>query len=109
MKGMMKMKNKLDYNIRQGRAFNFTEVLDSLELTYRANLKADIDSFDAWEDVQAETYNDEIVTRNILETYAKCGYLEDEELSSMIEYAKNIRLEMLEILEKEGEKNGKEV
>lgn len=94
------MKTNLDYNIRSGRAFNFVEKLDDLELKYRATLKASIDTFDSWDDVQAETYNDELLMRNTIETYGDLGYLEKEEVESMVEYARKIRLEMLDALDK---------
>lgn len=100
------MKNFLDYNVRSGRHLNMTEVLDDLETAYIANLHASIDAFSSYDEVQAETFNDEGVIKAILSTYNKCGYIEDEELTSMLEEAKRIRLNVLEEMEKENE-NGK--
>lgn len=90
------MKELLDYNVRCGKHLNMTEVLDDLLTAYMANLKASIDAFSAYDEVSAETYNDECTCRAILSTYNKCGYIEDEELTAMLEEAKRIRLNILD-------------
>ena len=99
------MKNALDYNVRCGKHVNMTQKLEDLEDQYRRNLETSIESFDSYDAVQAETYNDEIVCKAILDTLCEFGYLESEECSNLHELVAKIRLEVLdEKIGKDGEK-----
>ena len=98
------MKEALDFNIRCGIHANMAEKLEELEAKYRKNLESSIEVFDTYEEVQAETFSDEVACNAILDTLMEFGYLESEECAALHELTAKIRLEMLdEKLGKDGE------
>ena len=101
---MKPMTKCLDYNFRSGRTININEVLDTIECKYKGALSATISSFDEYEDVSTETYNDELVIKSEINMLSKLGYIDSEEAQDMANLASDIRKQMLENLnKKEGE------
>lgn len=90
------MKEALDFNIRCGNHINIVKELEDLEAKYKEDLNASFDSFNSWQEVDAETFNDEIVCKTVLQVMCKFGYLEAEECKNMCEKVTKIRLEFLE-------------
>lgn len=85
-----------DLYLRSGKTVNMVEQMDELERKYRADLIADIDSFDSYDEVSNETLSDLNAVKTCLKIFNTLGYLDNEELNSMIEYAETLRKSMLE-------------
>lgn len=98
---MANLKKALDFNIRTGRAVNIIDVVDEIEDKLRCNIKSDIESFTTLEEVQAETYNDEVDARVQIALLEKLGYIDEEECNAMKQKAAEIRIAALTELEKE--------
>ena len=99
-KGMGKrMKDCLEFNIRAGKHVNIAELIDDVELAFKASLGATITAYVTYDKVSEETYNDLLVTFAKLELLQELGYIEKEEYNSMIEKAGQIRMDKLEELE----------
>ncbi|MBO7730966.1 MAG: hypothetical protein J6S67_00385 [Methanobrevibacter sp.] len=98
---MANLKKALDFNIRTGRAVNIIDVVDEIEDKLRCNIKSDIESFTTLEEVQAETYNDEVDARVQIALLEKLGYIDEEEMNAMKQKAAEIRIAALTELEKE--------
>lgn len=98
---MANLKKALGFNIRTGRAVNIIDLLDEIEDKLRCNINSDIDAFTTYEEVQAETYNDEVDARVAIALLGKLGYIDEEESKAMMSKAAEIRLAALERLEKE--------
>lgn len=87
-----------DLYIRTGKSINVAEAMDELEKAYHADLVADIDSYDAMEAVDSETYNDLIAVKKCLKIFNSLGYIDNEELAAMEAYAEALRKKLLEAL-----------
>ena len=98
---MANLKKALGFNIRTGRAVNIIDLLDDIEDKLRCNIKSDIESFTTLEEVQAETYNDEVDARVQIALLEKLGYIDEEECNAMKQKAAEIRITALTELEKE--------
>lgn len=90
------MKNCLDFNIRCGKHVNLVEELNAIEEEYKNDILATIDAFTTYEEVQAETYNDEVTCRTKILTFNHLGYLDDEETSGICEKIAKIRIDLLD-------------
>lgn len=104
----MNVNKRLNVNYRAGYRLNILEVLQELEDKYRTCLKQTIESFDSKEEVSNETYNDACIFKAELGLLLVTGYINEDELDAMIPIVDKIRLDILENLEKEGEKDGSE-
>lgn len=98
---MANLKKALDFNIRTGRAVNIIDVVDEIEDKLRCNIKSDIESFTTLEEVQAETYNDEVDARVQIALLERLGYIDETECNAMKQKAAEIRITALTELEKE--------
>ena len=94
------------YNLRSGKHVNIIEELKEIEEKYRADLNADIDAFTTYEEVQAETFNDQVTVEALLDIMCKFGYLEVEECAELHEIIAKIRLEVLDEKLKGDEEDG---
>lgn len=100
VKGMVKrMKNCLEFNIRAGKHVNIAELIDDVELAFNASLGATIKTYDSYDAVSEESYNDLMVVFAKLELLESLGYIEKEEYEAMIEKAGQIRMDKLKELE----------
>ena len=98
---MPNLKKALAFNIRTGRAVNIVDLLDEIEDKLRCNINSDIDAFTTYEEVQAETYNDEVDARVAIALLEKLGYIDEEEMTKMMQKAAEIRLAALEKMDAE--------
>ena len=98
---MSNLKKALGFNIRTGRAVNIIDLLDDIEDKLRCNIKSDIETYTTLEEVQAETYNDEVDARVQIELLERLGYIDEEEMNAMKQKAAEIRIVALTELEKE--------
>ena len=87
--------------MRKGDKVNMDELLGELDSLYLADMDATISSFDDYESINAETYNDYKVVCAKLEVLEKCEYLTIEETDAMRQTAAEMRLKKLEELEHE--------
>ena len=87
--------------MRKGDKVNMEEVLAHLDSMYLADLDASISSYDTYDEISAETYNDYKVVSGKLEMFSFLGYLDAEELNAMRQTAAEMRLKKLEGLEHE--------
>ena len=87
-----------DLYLRNGKTVNMCEQLNELEMKYRADLKADIDTFDSYDAVSNETMCDLMAVMNCLKIFNTLGYIDADELKLMESYAQSLRLQMLEAL-----------
>ena len=85
-----------DIYIRMGNPVNIAEQMDELERKYRADLIADIESFDTYDEISNETLSDLNAVKTCLKIFNTLGYIDNEELNSMSEYAETLRKTMLE-------------
>ena len=98
---MANLKKALGFNIRTGRAVNIIDLLDDIEDKLRCNIKSDIEVYTTLEEVQAETYNDEVDARVQIALLERLGYIDEEEANAMKQKAAEIRIAALTELEKE--------
>ena len=87
-----------DIYIRMGNPVNIAEQMDELERKYRADLIADIESFDTYDEISNETLSDLNAVKTCLKIFNTLGYIDNEELNSMSEYAESLRMKMLEAI-----------
>lgn len=90
---------------RAGLMLNVEELLGDLDKSYLRDLEASISSFDDYESVSAETYNDFKLVCAKLEILNLAGYLDDEELNAMRDTAAEMRYKKLEALDHEENKS----
>lgn len=101
---MKTMAKCLDYNLRSGKLVNLNEMLDNWTGMYQAALEASIDAFDTYDEVSAETYNDQLKIVSNINVIEFLGYIDKEEAEEMRKLAVDTRMSMLEKLnKKEGE------
>ena len=93
------MKDCLEFNIRAGKHVNIVDLIDDVELAFKASLSATITAYNTYDKISEETYNDLMVTFAKLELLQELGYIEKEEYEAMIEKAGQIRIDKLKELE----------
>lgn len=87
--------------MREGIKINMEVYLGDLDNEYLVNLDATISSYDNYDEVSAETYNDYKIVCAKLELLTYLGYMDAEELVAMRQTAAEMRLKKLEGLEHE--------
>lgn len=101
MDKLIEKKKEYREEFRQGIKLNVEAYLGTLDTLYLADLDASVSSFDDYEAISAETYNDYKVVCAKLEVLEKCEYLTIEETDEMRKCAAEMRLKKLEELEHE--------
>lgn len=96
MDKLIEKKKEYRDEYRQGVKLNVSAYLGTLDTLYLADLDATISSFDDYEAISAETYNDYKVVCAKLEVLEKCEYLTIEEADEMRKVAAEMRLKKLE-------------
>lgn len=105
MDNLIEKKKEYREEIRQGIKLNVEAYLGTLDTLYLADLDATINSFDDYESVSSETYNDYKVVCAKLEVLEKCEYLTIEEADEMRKCAAEMRYKKLEELQNEENKS----
>ena len=83
---------------RAGLMLNVEDLLGDLDKGYLRDLEATIDTYEDYEIVNSETYNDYKIVCGKLEILNLAGYLDDEELNAMRDTAAEMRYKKLEAL-----------
>lgn len=104
----MNINKRLNYNFRAGYRLNMSDILQDLEDKYRSSLKATVDSFEFYDDVSNETFNDAAIMKGQIGLLVTTGYIDEEEAKAMIQVVDEIRMNILKELKKEGETDGSE-
>lgn len=89
------MKANLEYNFRRVEKIEMINLLDSIEDDYMTNMKASYDSFNTYDEVSSETYNDYRVTIGKIEILHEIGLITPAELKDLCEEANAMRLKFL--------------
>ena len=92
---------KMENTHRAGGTVNMDELLGELDSLYLADMDATISSYDTYEEIGAETYNDYKIVCAKLEMLNKLRYLAEDEKDEMMKTAAEMRLKKLEGLEHE--------
>ena len=87
--------------MRKGDKVNMEELLGSLDDIFIADMDGTISSYDTYEEISTETYNDYKLTCARLDILNQLGYLDEEETDAMRQTAAEMRLKKLEGLERE--------
>ena len=87
--------------MRKGDKVNMEELLGSLDDIFLADMDGTISSYDTYEEISAETYNDYKIVCAKLEMLKKLRYLAEDETDEMMKTAAEMRLKKLEGLEHE--------
>ena len=87
--------------MRKGYEVDMEKFLGEMDAEYIAYLEGSILSFDDYEAISSETYNDYVCVCAKLEVLEKLGYLTEEEKDAMMKTAIEMRLKKLEALEHE--------
>ena len=87
--------------MRKGNKVNMEELLGSLDDIFLADMDGTISSYDTYEEISTETYNDYKLTCATLDILHELGYLDEEETDAMRQTAAEMRLKKLEGLEHE--------
>lgn len=96
---------KHGHEMRKGIVIDIEAYLGTLDTLYLADLNASISSFEDYEAISAETYNDYKIVCAKLEVLEKCEYLTIEETDEMRKCAAEMRLKKLEELEHEEDRS----
>ena len=102
----MNVNKRLNVNYRAGGRVNIIDLLQELEDKYRANLSATVEAYDTYDDISEETDNDKNIFIAELGVLHATGYINEDEFEAMVQIVGDIRLNILENLEKEGVENG---
>lgn len=89
------MKANLEYNFRRVEKVEMINLLDSIEEDYLTNMKASFDSFDTYDQVSDETFNDYRVAVGKIEILHEIGLITPTECKDLCEEANAIRLKFL--------------
>lgn len=95
------MRNNLEYNFRTPGKVEMITLMDKLERAYKINLESSVSSYDTYERVSEETYNDFRCILSELEILAELTIITPTELKALTEEANAMRLNILEGLNKE--------
>lgn len=104
----MNVNKRLNVNFRTGYRLNILDVLQNLEDKYRSSLEVTCDIYKTYDEVSNETLNDKLIFIAELHVLLTCGYINEDEFEAMVPIADDIRMNILEKLEKEGANNGSE-
>ena len=102
----MKFNDKLNINWRAGYRVDIVTILDDMEDKYSQFLKNTVEYFDDYDSISNETFADFRSLASQFELMKKLGYLDEDECDKLINCAEQMRFDILENLEKEGEKDG---
>lgn len=102
----MNVNKRLNVNFRTGYRLNILDVLQDLENKYRSSLEVTCDVYKTYDEVSNETVNDKLIFVAELHVLLTCGYINEDEFEAMVPIADDIRMNILEKLEKEGVENG---
>lgn len=81
--------------MRKGIMVDMEKFLGELDKCYINELEASIESFDTYDEVSNETFNDYKVVCGKLEILERLGYLTEEEKDEMLKTAFDMRLKKL--------------
>lgn len=96
---------KMENTHRAGGTVNMNELLGEFDSLYLADMDATISSYDTYEGISAETYNDYKIVCAKLEILKKLRYLAEDETDEMMKTAAEMRLKKLEELEHEEDRS----
>lgn len=105
---MANFKDKLNINWRVGFRVDMYSILEEMQRKYERDLECSADCFVTYDEVSNETLNDFDKIKAQFSTLMITGYLDEDEVKSLTEYAESLRYDLLYRLEneKEGEKDG---
>ena len=106
---MVNFKDKLNINWRVGFRVDMYSILEELQRKYERDLKISAECFETYDEVSDETFNDFEKIKAKFELLMTVGYLDEDEVKALTEYAESLRYDLLYKLEneeKEGEKDG---
>ena len=103
---MNNFNDKLNINWRAGYRVDIVTILDDMEDKYSQFLKNTVECFDDYDSISNETFSDFSSLASQFELMKKLGYLDEDECDELINCAEEMRFDILENLEKEGEKDG---
>ena len=89
------MKANLEYNFRRVEKVEMINLLDSIEDDFMTNMKASYDSFDTYDEVSSETFNDYRVAVGKIEILHEIGLITPTERQDLCEEANAMRLKFL--------------
>jgi hypothetical protein len=84
---------------REGKKLEMYKLLDELEAQYTADLKSSVDTYNSYEEVSNETFNDLRALKMTLKIIQILGYLSPEEVEGMEEVAEEMRSQALAAME----------
>lgn len=84
---------------REGKKLEMYKLLDELEAQYTADLKSSVDTYNSYEEVSNETFNDLHALKMTLKIIQILGYLSPEEVEGMEEVAEEMRSQALAAME----------
>ncbi|MBO7731215.1 MAG: hypothetical protein J6S67_01630 [Methanobrevibacter sp.] len=105
---MVNFKNSLNLNWRVGFRVDIYSILEEMQRKYERDLKISSECFLTYDEVSNETLSDLDKVKARLETLMIVGYLDEDEVKVITEYAESLRYDLLYRLEneKEGEEDG---
>lgn len=89
------MRANLEYNFRKVEKIEMNNLLDSIENDFRLNMKSSWDSFENYDEVSSETYNDYRVAIGKIEILHEIGLITPAEFKDLCEEANAMRLKFL--------------
>lgn len=89
------MRHYFEYNFRRVEKIEMTNLLDSIEDDFSTNMKASFDSFDTYDKVSDETFNDYRVAVGKIEILQEIGLITPAESKVLCEEANAMRLRFL--------------
>ncbi|MBO7695369.1 MAG: hypothetical protein J6T10_22320 [Methanobrevibacter sp.] len=95
------MRNNLEYNFRTPGKVEMIALMEDIEHEYKVNLESSVSSYDTYERVSDETYNDFRCVLAKLEILLALAIITPAESKALIEEANAMRLNILEGLNKE--------
>lgn len=95
------MRNNLEYNFRTPGKVEMINLMEDIEHEYKVNLESSVSSYDTYERVSDETYNDFRCVIAKLEILLALAIITPAESKALIEEANAMRLNILEGLNKE--------
>jgi hypothetical protein len=95
------MKEQFNTIMRSGKQLDMYREIEDLQAKYYEDMQSSVSSFEFYDEVVTETYNDYMIVKNTLNLFAKLGYLYKDEAEDMIQSAWEQRLSVLEGLTNE--------
>lgn len=84
---------------REGKKLEMYRLIDELEAQYTADLKSSVDTYNSYEEVSNETFNDLRAVKKTLRMLGILDYLSPEEVEGMEEVAEEMRSQALAAME----------